>query len=60
MEKCLELMQEKLIKIRVQSVKINQQSLYSPKWLEEIVLFRKDLSRHQGVDSSLNIICSKK
>ena len=53
-------MQEKLTKIWIQLVKTNQQFLYSPKWLEEIVLFRNDLSAHQESDSSLTIICNEK
>ena len=53
-------MQEKLTKIWIQLVKINQQFLYSPKWLEGIVLFRNDLSAHQESDSRLTIICNEK
>ena len=53
-------MQEKLTKIRIQQLKISQQYSYSPKMLEEIVLFGKDISAHQESASSLNIICSEK
>ena len=53
-------MRERVTKIRIQLVKTNQQFLYSPKGLEEIVLFENDLSAHQKADSSLPIICNKK
>ena len=53
-------MQEKLTKIWIQLVKSHQQFLYSPKGLEEIVLFGNGLSANQESDSSLTIICNEK
>ena len=54
------LRQEIITKIWIQRLKITQQYLYSPKKLEGIVFFGKDLSAHQESASSLNVICNGK
>ena len=54
------LRQEIITKIWIQRLKITQQHLYSPKQLEEIVFFTKDVPAHQESGSSLKIICNGK
>ena len=54
------LRQEIITKTWIQRLKITQQHLYSPKQLEEIVFFTKDVSAHQESASSLLVIYNKK